>query len=292
MKITLFLMTKKGSEVLNSIIKNSFHAYIEKVIVGIDKSVINDYSEEIIQLCEINKIVYFISNQKYEVNTTFAIAISWRWLIHSENFKLIIIHDSLLPKYRGFAPLVNSLINKEELIGLTALFASDEYDKGEIISQKQISISYPIKINEAIEKISVLYSIIVLDILKKIISNIQLESFSQNEEVATYSLWRDEEDYFINWNDSSTKIERFIDAVGYPYQGAKCYLEKQIIIILKASPFKDVIIENRNVGKIIFIQENLPIVVCGTGLLKINEAVFENSKKSIFPLKKFRNRFK
>ena len=142
MKISMFLMTNKGYQVLKSVVKNNFIQSIDKVIIGIDKSVINDYSSEIKELCEEHKLTYYLSNEKFKINSPYALAVSWRWIINTENFKLIVLHDSLLPKYRGFAPLVNSLINKEEFIGVTALFASDEYDNGSIIIQNQIGSSY------------------------------------------------------------------------------------------------------------------------------------------------------
>lgn len=285
-------MTNKGCEVLNALIKNNLVDFVDKIIVGIDNDVINDYSNEIIEICKLNQIPFFLSNQIFQINSSYALAISWRWIINIENLKLIILHDSLLPKYRGFAPLVNSLINKEQTIGVTALFASDEYDKGAVILQRQSSIIYPIKIHEAIAKVSILYSEIVVDIFKKLSLNIQIESFYQNEVDATYSLWRDSEDYFINWNNSSSKIKRFIDAVGFPYQGAKCFINDEIVLIQSASVIDDLIIENRDVGKVIFIQQNKPVIVCGKGLLKIEEAIFKNSKNSILPLKNFRTRFK
>lgn len=285
-------MTNKGCEVLNALIKNNLVDFVDKIIVGIDNDVINDYSNEIIEICKLNQIPFFLSNQIFQINSSYALAISWRWIINIENLKLIILHDSLLPKYRGFAPLVNSLINKEQTIGVTALFASDEYDKGAVILQRQSSIIYPIKIDEAIAKVSILYSEIVVDIFKKLSLNIQIESFYQNEVDATYSLWRDSEDYFINWNNSSSKIKRFIDAVGFPYQGAKCFINDEIVLIQSASVIDDLIIENRDVGKVIFIQQNKPVIVCGKGLLKIEEAIFKNSKNSILPLKNFRTRFK
>ena len=69
----------------------------------------------------------------------FKFAIGWKWIIDNTS-QLIVLHDSLLPKYRGFSPLVNSLINGDTLTGVTALFASSEYDKGEIIEQAQIGL--------------------------------------------------------------------------------------------------------------------------------------------------------
>jgi methionyl-tRNA formyltransferase len=53
------------------------------------------------------------------------------------------MHDSLLPKYRGFAPLPNALINGEREVGVTALFASEEYDMGDIVCQRRLAVEYP-----------------------------------------------------------------------------------------------------------------------------------------------------
>ena len=285
-------MTIKGYEVLKILIANKFTPNIDKVIIGLDKAVVKDYSEELIELCIKNNIVYYLANEKYKINSTYALAISWKWLIDNKECKMIVLHDSILPKYRGFAPLVNSLINREEFIGVTAFFATSEYDKGEIILQRKIQINYPIKINDAISKINLLYSEITLEIFNKIISNEPLITYSINEENATYCLWRDSEDYFINWNDPSGKIIRLIDAVGFPYMGARCRIDSEIVIIINASEVDDLVIENRDAGKVIFIENSKPIVVCGQGLLRIDEAIYETSKKSIFPLKKFRTRFK
>jgi methionyl-tRNA formyltransferase len=164
MKAALFLMTNKGYEVLRTLLEAGFTAAIDKVIIGLDPAVVHDYSAEIMQLCEKNKVVYFFSNQEYTISASYVLAVSWRWMVKVQDFKLIVLHDSLLPKYRGFAPLVNALINGDDVLGVTALFASEEYDRGAIILQKTTPIQYPITINEAILKVSTLYSEIVLEI--------------------------------------------------------------------------------------------------------------------------------
>ena len=53
----------------------------------------------------------------------------------------------------------------------------------------------------------------------------------------------------------------------------------------------DVVIENRKSGKVIFIVDNFPIVVCGKGLLMIEELVSFDKRQSLLPLQKFRTRF-
>lgn len=289
-KANLYLMTQKGLSVLEALIDRGLHKFINQVIVGGDQHVEHDFSSEIIDLCKKNAIAQVL--KKATVPAAYSFAVSWRWMIDCEG-ELIVLHDSLLPKYRGFAPLVNQLIKGENEIGVSAIFAEEEYDKGKIIAQERLQITYPIKIGEAIEKISGLYAKLVLSLMERIfLQNENLEGEIQDETQSSYSLWRDEEDYQIDWNQSAGVIKRFIDAVGNPYKGAFCTMDGKRVRIYSTLEIEDVKIENRHPGKIIFMEDGFPVVVCRTGLLKITEACFEDSGESIFPIKKFRTRFR
>ena len=292
MKIGLFLMTKKGFSVLSSLIESQKHALIHFVCIGKDSKLNYDFSSDIENLCLKNNIPFYFKEilDVKTLNSDYYIAISWRWMIGLPN--LIILHDSILPRYRGFAPLVNMLINGEKDFGVTAIFADSQYDQGDIILQEKISIIYPIKIADLIDKISDLYIIIVGNLFKVIESNNTFTGVKQVNEDATYSLWLDSEDYFIDWDLSAEKISRKIDACGSPYEGAKCWLDNEIIIINEAVAIDDLKIENRVNGKVIFIEDKFPVVVCGNGLLMIKKAVTEDKSRSILPLNKFRTRFK
>lgn len=284
-------MTQKGYEVLKAILENNVHKYISEVIVGRDRNIENDFAEEIILLCQQSKIRYFERNEDFEVLSNYSIAISWRWLIQENNSKLIILHDSLLPKYRGFAPLVNMLINGEPEIGVSAIFASREYDRGDIIQQSSIKINYPIKISDAITLVSEIYIKLVMNIFRKISCDEELHAIKQNEEQASYSLWRDEHDYLIDWSKNANDILRFIDAVSSPYKGAATYINgKQKIRILEAEIENDVKIVNRDTGKVIFVKDKFPIIVCGSGLLKLKKAINDKTTESVIPFKNFRIR--
>lgn len=290
-KISFFLMAYKGYYVLQKYIEDFGTSNLDCVIVGRDNHIINDYFKEIVELCQKYNIAYYERTSDINLQSDYAISISWRWII-SHKVKLIILHDSLLPRYRGFAPLVNSLINKEKKIGVTALFASNEYDKGDIITQKGISVNYPIKIKDAIDLLLPLYYDLFKEVVTKIISRLPLESNPQDEELASYSLWRDEHDYEINWFESSDYIKRFIDAVGEPYLGASSFLKERKVKILQACEEKDVIIENKTPGKIIFIKNGEPVVVCGKGLLRIEKMIDDDTRKDLIPMTKFKVRFR
>ncbi len=291
-QITLYLMTLKGFKVLESLINTNNTSLINFVVYGQDKSVQNDYSNEIISLCQSNEIRCYNRKEKTGLPVSeYSIAISWRWMIDTQSkCTLIVLHDSLLPKYRGFAPLVSCLIKGESKIGVTALLASEEYDKGAIIDQESIPVEYPIKIEKAIKEITTCYSKLVLNIFEVIKNQKKLASKTQNEDEATYSLWRDEEDYKIDWSIDADQIKRFVDAVGYPYKGAFTTIEGRKIRILDVTVIQDVKIENRTPGKLIFYKKDNPIFVCGIGLIQINKAIYDDSKEDVLSLKKFRVR--
>jgi methionyl-tRNA formyltransferase len=289
--VAFYLMTYKGYSVLKRFVEQFSPDLIEVVVIGRDKNIENDYHSEIEHFCTINRIPCFIfcQGQSYQITSELIFAISWRWLINFDK-KIIVLHDSLLPKYRGFAPLVNCLINNEPEIGVTALIANENYDCGDIICQKSIQINYPITINEAIEIITPLYSELLNEVAKQYFCEHEIIGIKQNDTDATYSLWRNDDDYFINWNDTSENIKRFIDAVGNPYKGACTKVNDQIFIIRSATVIKDLKIENRDVGKVIFFENNCPVVVCKEGLLRIDK--IEDDDKKPIQFNKFRLRFK
>jgi methionyl-tRNA formyltransferase len=286
--IRLYTLGYKGFYALSKL-NNNQRKFVSEVVIAKDKSVQKDYFNETKDFCQKNNILFFERGKEEISNAEYSIAIGWRWLIN-DNKKLLVFHDSLLPKYRGFNPLVTALINGDLEIGLTALLASEEYDRGPIIGQKKIKIAYPIKIKEAIERISELYAQLLIELIEKIEKN-TISEISQKEEDATYSLWRDDEDYFINWNDSAQNIKRFIDSVGFPYNGAKTILDSVPVRIFDASAEEDVFIENRCPGKVIFKRENNFIITCGKGLLNVREFYDDLGNRIDFS-NKFRLRFK
>lgn len=281
--IGFFLMGKKGFKSLEFLLKKKSNFNIKYVVCSKDNSIVKDYFKEIFYLCSENNIVFieknlFEGNQHNDVNLIFAIG--WRWLIRENKNKIIVFHDSLLPKYRGFNPLVTCLIEGENEIGVTALLANERMDSGNIVGQESIMIKYPIKIEKAIDLVSELYSQLLYKTIVKYINN-ELSEVVQNEEESTYSLWRNNEDYKVNWQESSTRILRFVDAVGFPYNSASAIYNEQEISILEVSEQQDINIINRVPGKIFEIINNKPLVVCGKGIIKIEKAVYRSTEDEV-----------
>lgn len=290
LKIGFFCMTQKGYVVLKNFISTFGRDKINYVISNRDNNVSIDYYDQIHTICTDNNILFYNKNEidSSSLDEDYKIAISWRWIIPSYK-NLIVFHDSLLPKYRGFSPLVNMLVNGEKKIGVTALFASKEYDRGDLLAQRYIDINYPIKILKAINDISILYSNMVVDIYKKLSDN-NIIPVKQDERSASYSIWLDENDYYIDWYWDAEKIKRFIDAVGHPYDGAKSFINDKVYYIFDAIIIEDVFIEDRkrHIGKVIFFKDSKPVVICGKGLLLLND--IRDQENNITNIK-FRSRF-
>jgi methionyl-tRNA formyltransferase len=284
-------MTEKGYKVLKAL-TTSFPHLVTGVVSARDPNILRDYYDEIKKFCDEKKIPFWDRQKMEEISSDFSIAVSWRWLINLTSTKLIVFHDSLLPQYRGFSPLVSALINGEKWIGVTTFFATKEYDQGDIIAVSKTSITYPIKIQKAIEILTKKYEELAIEIGKKILRGEPITGIKQDESKASYSLWRDEEDYMIDWQMCAERIKRFIDAVGFPYKGAMSRIEDREVRILDAEVLNDVQIVNRTPGKVIFIKNECPVVVCGKGLLMITRIVDDKTGNSLLPFKKIRVRFK
>ena len=235
---------------------------------------------------------YHIKKQKVDT----IITISWKYFLPLKINKLvgnrsIIIHDSLLPKYSGFAPLATAIIKGEKKVGITVLFASEKLDNGDIISQKTLAVRDDEYMSEITDRITVLYVEAVREIIQELKKGKKIKATPQDHSQRTYSIWRNPEDCQINWHDSAKNIYNFIRAVGYPYVGAYSFLGDNKVRIWKSELIEpDVKFEIRQPGKIWELDsQGRPVVVCGEGMLKISEATIEG--KSMLPVKILRQQF-
>ena len=299
-KILFFLATEKGYSVLKNLIEKDRSSYIACVVSFHEIGMQRDFFLDINLLCADNNIPFYewknikdnLESLIANNNITSCVAISWRYLLPLSlnsmlEDKIIVFHDSLLPKYRGWAPLVTALLNGDDSIGASVIFATDKADCGEIIMQKSCLIDTSINIQKAIEKMSKLYAELALDLVNLIVCQGILSS-PQNEDEATYSIWRDEDDYWIDWGWSSKKILRYVKALGYPYKGTKTTVDKTTIRIVDCSEENDIKFAIRTPGKIWAINNGKPIIVCGSGLIKIEKALDESG--NVYSFNKLRTR--
>jgi len=265
--VNIYLCGYKGLAALRACLKADMQ--INNVFISPDKGVSNDPFEEINRLAQRANLCINSEINNFSKSGA-ALAVGWKRLIRLDYENLFVIHDSLLPKYRGWNPLVTALQNKDTEIGVTLIKADTEVDHGPILSQKLISINYPTRIVEAMDLVSTMIEELIKD-LKLYLDHQVGQLIQQDHSLASFSLWRGEDDYAIDWAWSADEIKNFVDSVSFPYFGASSFAGSVKVRIMNAEVTSDLQIVNRTPGKILRIDSGTPIVVCGKGLLEITD---------------------
>ncbi|MFH1357407.1 MAG: methionyl-tRNA formyltransferase [bacterium] len=133
-------------------------------------------------------------------------------------------HASLLPKYRGGAPLVWAMINQEKEAGMSLFYLEDGVDSGDIIGQEDFSIEAQDTIADVVKKANSCAG----QLLEKYLPLLAQEKaprVKQDEKQATIYPQRSPEDGRIDWSWSADKINAFIRAQTKPYPGAFTEIE-------------------------------------------------------------------
>lgn len=277
MKIGLLLVGHKGLTVLKDI-KDSTN--IQFVLSYKDMNTQDDSYEKIVEFCLLQDIPFYSGKKIKESQLEMVdkiFVIGWQYILNISLDKLVVFHDSILPEYKGWAPTVNYLIEGSDYIGATAFKPTEVVDTGMIYAQKKEYIKYPIKIEEALNKISTLYSTLI----NFIIDNSPEPKCMEGKE--SFCLWRDNLDYFIDWNYSADKIKRFVDAVGYPYEGAKIKVNNKVLKVWDAEVIPGTIVDvTHHLGKVVRLENGNPIVVCSHNLIKLINVTDQSGNPYVF----------
>ena len=128
------------------------------------------------------------------------------------------VHASLLPKYRGPAPIHRAIINGETETGVTTMLMDKGLDTGEILLAKKC----PVEPDDTAESLHDRLAVLGAEVLKKTLKGFEDQSLrptSQNHAEATYAPLLSKKDGRIDWSRSSQEIERFIRGMS-PWPGA------------------------------------------------------------------------
>jgi methionyl-tRNA formyltransferase len=124
------------------------------------------------------------------------------------------IHPSLLPKYRGAAPIQRAIINGEKKTGVTLMFMDKGEDTGDIIFQEQVDIEISDTALTLSEKLSEIADKMLLKILRNddgtTVETLALARYSQDHSQATHAPKLTKEDGLIDWNKKALDIHNLI----------------------------------------------------------------------------------
>jgi methionyl-tRNA formyltransferase len=157
-----------------------------------------------------------------------------RKLLDIPKFGGINIHPSLLPRYRGAAPIQRVIMAGEEKTGVTVIFMDEKIDHGEIIFQKELDIMPNENYNSLLSRLASLGADIIIDVLKSCAAG-TYRKIVQNEKEKIYAPKIRKGEMVINWCESSKKIVNLIRALS-PKPGARTKFRKREIKIISAIP--------------------------------------------------------
>ena len=207
-----------------------------------------------------------------------AVVCGWRTMIKPDilpafRLGMIAAHDSLLPKYRGFAPLNWAIINGEEETGVSFFLINDGgVDTGKILEQIRVPIlpnDYALDVYKRITQATI-------QGYRKIFADYEAGTISQttqDETKATFTCKRIPADGKIHWAKPSKDIWNLIRALAYPYPGAFTEWNGGTYIIRRAALGKQnaSTYVGRIPGRIIGRSKQSIEVLCGEGTIEIFE---------------------
>lgn len=115
------------------------------------------------------------------------------------------VHGSLLPKYRGGAPIQRSIINGEKETGITLMYMAEGLDTGDMIAKSVVPIEDEDTSGTIFEKLSIAGSKLLIEQLPRVLDG-TADRIPQNDEESTYARNLSREDERIDWSASSREV--------------------------------------------------------------------------------------
>ncbi len=209
-----------------------------------------------------------------ELNLDLVIVVAYGQLISKKILKLskkgfLNIHASLLPKWRGAAPIQRSILNNEKTTGISFMKINEKLDSGPVCNKYSIDILDQDNAETLSEKLSNLSANKISENIKKILSD-QATFEDQDDKLATYAKKINKDEGQINWKEDANLILAKINGL-YPQPGGWFKYKNNRYKILKAKLSED----TKEPGEII---GNDLTISCGNNSIKVIKIQREGKK--------------
>lgn len=185
------------------------------------------------------------------------------------------VHASLLPKYRGAAPIQWSIIDGEKETGVTTMYMAKGLDTGDMLDKVVVPID-PKETGESLhDKLAAAGGELILETLSKL-ENGTAERIPQNDAESCYAKMLTKELGEIDWNQSAVSIERLIRGLN-SWPSAYTHLDGKTLKIWDADVEEGQ--DDVAVGTVTEVKKDCFSVQTGEGKLKINEIQLQGKKR-------------
>ena len=173
-----------------------------------------------------------------ELSTDLVIVVAYGQIIPKNFLELaklgfINIHASLLPKWRGAAPIQRAIMNRDTKTGVSIMKIEEKLDSGPVLSVKEIDLDQNITYGEVEKKLSIAGASLLIESLKKI-ENGKAKFIDQAHSEATYAKKINKNETKINWNLDARRVLAHIHGMS-PNPGAWFEYENERFKILRAN---------------------------------------------------------
>lgn len=176
----------------------------------------------------------------HQLDPEFILVVGWYHMIPKRIYKYprlgtALMHASLLPRYRGGAPVNWAIINGETETGITLFYVDDRYDAGDIIAQKRVTIDFHDTCLAVYQKIMAAAEEMIETCIP-LIEKGCAPRIPQDESQATYVPQRRPEDGLVDWEWDALRVHNWIRAQTHPYPGAFTFVSGRKLYIWQAEP--------------------------------------------------------
>lgn len=192
------------------------------------------------------------------------------------SYGCINVHGSLLPKYRGAAPIQYSIIDGESETGITIMYMDVGIDTGDMILQAKLPIADNETGGSLFDKMAHLGADLLIEALERLKTGTAVR-IPQDNEQATYVKILNKDMGLLDFSQPAVKLERLIRGLN-PWPSAYTYLEGKTLKLWQADvePLKD---SSALPGQIMELRKDSLVVATGDGALVIKELQLEGKKR-------------
>ncbi len=187
------------------------------------------------------------------------------------------VHGSLLPKYRGAAPIQYAILDGEKETGITIMYMDVGLDTGDMILQEKLAISPEETGGSLFDKMAHLGAELLLTALEQLEDGTATRT-PQNDEEATYVKMLTKEMGRLDFSQPAVKLERYIRGLN-PWPSAYTTLECKTLKLWKAEVEPGKPENHAEPGRIVEIRKDAIAVACGEDILLIKELQLEGKKR-------------
>lgn len=198
-------------------------------------------------------------------------------ILELPQFGCVNIHASLLPKYRGAAPINQCIIDGEKETGITIMQMDAGIDTGDILAQKKVIIEDKETAETLFDKLSQAGAKLIVEALPKIERG-EITPIKQDESLVSYVKMMDKSKGRIDWSADAVSIERLVRGLN-PWPSAYTSCQGKTVKIWRSDAVETAVECTEQPGTIVLVGKDFFDVACGAGNLRIYELQMEGKKR-------------